>query len=113
MLASAALNIPIVILDVGQDCSAKQVIQPLLEHVDGSFADPIKIKELAEKVDVLTIEIEHVDAVLGAFQGDRCHGGQGGGRRSEIACSGDYPQRPHLSPRFRTTQMRLGEEHAK
>jgi phosphoribosylaminoimidazole carboxylase len=68
MLASAAslLNIPIVILDVGPDCPAKQVIQPLsrgLEHVDGSFADPIKIKELAEKVDVLTVEIEHVDAV--------------------------------------------------
>lgn len=69
MLGSAAslLNIPIVILDVGPDSPAKQVIQPPqsrgLEHVDGSFADPIKIKELAEKVDVLTVEIEHVDAV--------------------------------------------------
>ena len=68
MLASAAslLNIPIVILDVDPDCPAKQVIQPLsrgLEHVDGSFADPIKIKELADKVDVLTVEIEHVDTV--------------------------------------------------
>lgn len=67
MLASAAslLNVPVVILDVGADSPAKQVIKPLspdLEHVDGSFADSIKIKELAEKVDVLTVEIEHVDA---------------------------------------------------
>jgi len=67
MLASAAslLNVPVVILDVGTDSPAKQVIKPLsrdLEHVDGSFADSIKIKELAEKVDVLTVEIEHVDA---------------------------------------------------
>lgn len=68
MLAAAAslLNIPVVILDVGPDCPAKQIVQPLspnLEHVDGSFSDPIKIKELAENVDVLTVEIEHVDVV--------------------------------------------------
>ncbi|KAK2459370.1 hypothetical protein APHAL10511_008614 [Amanita phalloides] len=67
MLASAAslLNLSVVILDVGPDSPAKQVVQPLapnLEHVDGSFSDPVKIRELAEKVDVLTVEIEHVDA---------------------------------------------------
>ncbi|KAF8636004.1 hypothetical protein AX15_000165 [Amanita polypyramis BW_CC] len=66
MLASSAslLNVPVVILDVGPDSPAKQVIQPLspnLEHLDGSFTDPAKIKELADKVDVLTVEIEHVD----------------------------------------------------
>jgi phosphoribosylaminoimidazole carboxylase len=63
MLASVAslLNVPVVI----PDAPAKQVLQPPtlnLEHVDGSFADPTKIKELAEKVDVLTVDIEHVDA---------------------------------------------------
>ena len=67
MLASAAslLNVPVVILDVGVDAPAKQVLQPLspnLEHVDGSFSDPTKIKELAGKAGVLTVEIEHVDA---------------------------------------------------
>jgi phosphoribosylaminoimidazole carboxylase len=30
-------------------------------HIDGSFRDPIKIRELATKVDVLTVEIEHID----------------------------------------------------
>lgn len=67
MLAQAAslLNIDVVILDVGENAPAKQVISPRsgdLAHVDGSFTDPQKIKELAAKVDVLTVEIEHVGA---------------------------------------------------
>jgi phosphoribosylaminoimidazole carboxylase len=67
MLAQAAalLNIPISILDVGEDGPAKQVISHTagssLTHVDGSFSDPAKIRELADKVDILTVEIEHVD----------------------------------------------------
>ncbi|KIL60787.1 hypothetical protein M378DRAFT_167767 [Amanita muscaria Koide BX008] len=68
MLASAAalLNIQVVILDSGPDAPAKQVVLPPtldLSHVDGSFTDASKIRELAEKVDVLTVEIEHVDAL--------------------------------------------------
>ncbi|KAM6497599.1 hypothetical protein JOM56_005547 [Amanita muscaria] len=68
MLASAAalLNIHVVILDSGPDAPAKQVVLPPtldLSHVDGSFTDASKIRELAEKVDVLTVEIEHVDAL--------------------------------------------------
>ncbi|KAH9931398.1 phosphoribosylaminoimidazole carboxylase [Amylocystis lapponica] len=67
MLAAAAslLNINVVVLDVGKDTPAKQIIAPRadrLSHIDGSFADPLKIRELATKVDVLTVEIEHVDA---------------------------------------------------
>ncbi|KAJ7122898.1 Phosphoribosylaminoimidazole carboxylase [Mycena epipterygia] len=67
MLAAAAslLNIKVVILDAGQNGPAKQVLAPTaphLSHVDGSFTDPARIRELAAKVDILTVEIEHVDA---------------------------------------------------
>jgi phosphoribosylaminoimidazole carboxylase len=65
MLASAAslLNIKVIILDVGPTSPAKQILSnsPPHEHIDGSFTDPTKIRELASKVDVLTVEIEHVD----------------------------------------------------
>ena len=66
MLAASAslLNIKVVILDVGENGPAKQVVAPLapnLSHIDGSFTDPEKIRELAAKVDILTVEIEHVD----------------------------------------------------
>lgn len=62
MLAASAslLNVPVVVLDVGTNGPAKQVIAHS-DHIDGSFTDSDKIRELAEKVDVLTVEIEHVD----------------------------------------------------
>ena len=66
MLAASAsvLNIPVVILDVGTEARAKQILArttPDLAHIDGSFRDLPKIRELATKVDVLTVEIEHID----------------------------------------------------
>ncbi|KAH9978161.1 Phosphoribosylaminoimidazole carboxylase [Lactifluus volemus] len=66
MLAASAslLNIPVVILDVGAQAPAKQILAPTtlhLTHVDGPFSDPEKIREIAAKVDVLTVEIEHVN----------------------------------------------------
>lgn len=66
MLAASAslLNIDVVVLDVGDQGPAKQVVAPRtpqLSHIDGSFADPDKIRELSSRVDVLTVEIEHVD----------------------------------------------------
>ncbi|KAF8890424.1 phosphoribosylaminoimidazole carboxylase [Infundibulicybe gibba] len=66
MLAASAslLNIKVVILDVGANGPAKQILSPLsqeLAHVDGSFADSEKIHEIASKVDILTVEIEHVN----------------------------------------------------
>lgn len=65
MLAAAAslLNIDVIILDVGKYTPAKQIVASPshLGHVDGSFSDAGKILELARKVDILTIEIEHVD----------------------------------------------------
>jgi len=67
MLAASAslLNVRVVVLEEGENAPAKQIVSPPaahLAHVDGSYADPKKIEELAKKVDVLTIEIEHVDA---------------------------------------------------
>ncbi|KAF9475819.1 phosphoribosylaminoimidazole carboxylase [Pholiota conissans] len=67
MLAASAslLNIKVIILDAGHHGPAKQILAPQaprLAHIDGSFADPEKIRELARKVDILTVEIEHVDA---------------------------------------------------
>ncbi len=61
MLAASAslLNIPVVILDVGDAGPAKQIY--LGSHIDGSFTDPQKIRDLAAQVDILTVEIEHVD----------------------------------------------------
>lgn len=60
MMVEAAhrLNIETVILDAAGS-PAKQ-INALGDHVEGSFADIDKVTELAERVDVVTIEIEHV-----------------------------------------------------
>ncbi|WFD30877.1 phosphoribosylaminoimidazole carboxylase [Malassezia sp. CBS 17886] len=69
MLAEAAarLNVCVRFLDAGDNTPAKQVTSvpesvagP--QHVDGSFADADQIRALAAQVDVLTVEIEHVDA---------------------------------------------------
>ena len=69
--AASRLNVKVLLLDVGQVAPAKQInFQPTdpaqaastSQHVDGAFSDPDRITELAKKVDLLTIEIEHVDA---------------------------------------------------
>ncbi|KAL7628370.1 hypothetical protein AAE478_002572 [Parahypoxylon ruwenzoriense] len=61
MLCEAAgpLGIPVAVLDA-EDCPAKQANHNGL-HVAGSFKDPEKIKLLASRCDVLTVEIEHVE----------------------------------------------------
>ncbi|KAG9233564.1 putative Phosphoribosylaminoimidazole carboxylase [Amylocarpus encephaloides] len=61
MLCEAAnpLGIKVVILDA-ENSPAKQV-NAKAEHIAGSFVDSEKIRELARQVDVLTVEIEHVD----------------------------------------------------
>ncbi|VEU20969.1 DEKNAAC101852 [Brettanomyces naardenensis] len=72
MLVEAAnrLNIKTVILEEGTSAPAKQ-INAVSEHINGSFTDPVKIRELAKKCDVLTVEIEHVDTdALKAVQKD-------------------------------------------
>jgi phosphoribosylaminoimidazole carboxylase len=61
MLCEAAgpLGIKVMILDA-EKSPAKQV-NARNAHVDGSFTDPEKIRELARQCDILTVEIEHVD----------------------------------------------------
>lgn len=62
MIVEAAnrLNIQTIILETGQSSPAKQ-INASEEHIDGSFKNIDDIRKLAEKCDVLTVEIEHVD----------------------------------------------------
>lgn len=74
--AASPLALPVIVLDPDTVAPAKQVSQPALiplvsqsltgaeaplRHVDGAFTSASKIRELAQLVDVLTIEIEHVD----------------------------------------------------
>ena len=61
MLTEAAnrLNIKVVTLDT-EGSPAKQ-INAHPDHVTGSFTNPQSIRQLAQKCDVLTVEIEHVD----------------------------------------------------
>ncbi|KAG8720282.1 phosphoribosylaminoimidazole carboxylase ade2 [Ceratobasidium sp. 394] len=65
MLAASAslLNVEVLFLDVGEQAPAKQVLSSS-GHIDGSFSDPAKIRELASKVDILTVEIEHVNVQI-------------------------------------------------
>ncbi|KAI9307301.1 phosphoribosylaminoimidazole carboxylase [Cunninghamella echinulata] len=66
--AASRLNLKVVILDSPLDAPAKQ-IESTQSHIAGAFNDASKIRELAQQVDVLTVEIEHVDAdVLGALE---------------------------------------------
>ena len=57
--AAAPLGIEIVVLDAA-DCPLRQ-ISSNPKHVTGSFNDPEKIRELARRCDVLTVEIEHIN----------------------------------------------------
>lgn len=61
MMVEAAhrLNVHTVILDA--PASPAKQINAVGNHIDGSFADMEKVAELASKVDVVTIEIEHVN----------------------------------------------------
>lgn len=61
MLCEAAnpLGIKVMILDA-ENSPAKQV-NAKNSHIDGSFVDAEKIRELARHCDILTVEIEHVD----------------------------------------------------
>ncbi|KAI9477147.1 phosphoribosylaminoimidazole carboxylase [Zychaea mexicana] len=68
--AASRLNLSVTILDAPTDAPAKQ-IESTQDHIHGAFKDAAKIRELASKVDVLTVEIEHVDAdVLGEIEAE-------------------------------------------
>ncbi|KAJ8324671.1 phosphoribosylaminoimidazole carboxylase ade2 [Batrachochytrium dendrobatidis] len=63
MLTEAAnrLNVQVAILD--EENSPATQISTSPRHIQGSFKDPIKIAQLAAVSQVLTVEIEHVDAL--------------------------------------------------
>lgn len=102
--AASRLNVPVLSLDVGAQAPAKQISSA--DHVDGSFSDSSKIQELAAKADILTVEIEHVDA--GALQeiADACASSGGrSGKGIQVRPSPDvirviqdkYQQKLHLA----------------
>lgn len=69
MLAHPAslLGIPLLILDSGSNTPAKQVYLPPTPHTshpDGAFTSAPHIRQLAQDCDLLTVEIEHVDATV-------------------------------------------------
>jgi phosphoribosylaminoimidazole carboxylase len=61
---AALLGIPLLILDSGEYTPAKQTLMPPLglSHPDGPFTSESHIRQLAEQCDILTVEIEHVNA---------------------------------------------------
>jgi phosphoribosylaminoimidazole carboxylase len=70
MFAEAAnrLNIKVIALEKSATAPTKQITAHS-DHISGSFKDANDIQALAKKCDVLTIEIEHVDAdILAALE---------------------------------------------
>lgn len=68
--AASPMAIPVITLDPETTAPAKQVSQPHifpafldrpLTHIEGAFTDASKIRELASQVDVVTVEIEHIN----------------------------------------------------
>jgi phosphoribosylaminoimidazole carboxylase len=66
---AALLNVDLIILDPLPNAPAKQVVNrcsPLstenVDHIHGSFSDADSVSQLASLVDILTVEIEHINA---------------------------------------------------
>jgi phosphoribosylaminoimidazole carboxylase len=61
MLGEAAHRLGIKLVFLDKENSPAKQITAHNDHITGSFKDASRIKELAKKCDILTIEIEHVD----------------------------------------------------
>ncbi|PVU90666.1 hypothetical protein BB561_004793 [Smittium simulii] len=59
MEAAHRLNVELIVVDPQTDSPAKQLSSN--SHIDLPFTEPNAIMELANRVDVITVEIEHVD----------------------------------------------------
>jgi phosphoribosylaminoimidazole carboxylase PurK protein len=59
--AATAMGLRVIVIDPGANCPAKQVGA---EQIVAELHDKAALHELAEKADVITIEIEHVDSDL-------------------------------------------------
>ena len=96
--AASRLNIKVLALDPSANAPAKQISSAA--HLDGSFSDAAKIHELAGQVDVLTVEIEHVDA--GALADLKSEGRSGKGVQVHpspaviLTIQDKYQQKLHL-----------------
>jgi len=64
MLANSSqlLNVDLVVLSIGDRASAKRVLQSKAGLIDRTFSDPLKIRRLTSKSNVIAVEIEHVNA---------------------------------------------------
>lgn len=76
--AASRLNVRVLCLDPSGSSPAKQ-ISSAAGHLSGSFSDPSFISALADSVDVLTVEIEHVDAAALGEAGRKSAGRSGKG----------------------------------
>ncbi|GAA5981822.1 hypothetical protein JCM10908_004622 [Rhodotorula pacifica] len=113
------MAIPVVVLDPDVHAPAKQASQPQvlpafassskpLNHLDGAFTEADKIRQLADQVDVLTVEIEHVNVAALREVAQEC-ATQGGrsGKGIKVFPSPDiigiiqdkYLQKAHLAQR--------------
>ena len=61
MLTEAAHNLGICVVTLDRERCPAMKINAAVEHVHGSFADPLAIRRLAERCDILTVETEHVN----------------------------------------------------
>ncbi|KAK9463554.1 uncharacterized protein V1516DRAFT_619015 [Lipomyces oligophaga] len=86
MLVEAASRLDIKTLILDAEGSPATQIRTSKNHVIGSFADAKAVRELAAKVDILTIEIEHVnaDVLLELEKENLFVGGEDGTKRLEI-----------------------------
>jgi phosphoribosylaminoimidazole carboxylase len=64
MLIEVANRYGINVVSLDAEGSPAKQISAKIPHVHGSFTDPERIKELARRSDLLTIEIEHVDSYI-------------------------------------------------
>lgn len=62
MIAEAANRLDVKIIFLDATNSPGKQITAHVDHIEGSFADETSVKKLADACDVLTIEIEHVNA---------------------------------------------------
>jgi phosphoribosylaminoimidazole carboxylase len=72
MLAEAANNLNVKLISLDKVNAPTKQITAHSDHVNGSFKDPVAIREMAERCNVMTVEIEHVDAdMLEQLDGER------------------------------------------
>jgi phosphoribosylaminoimidazole carboxylase len=106
LLVAAAHNllIPTVVVDPSPSCPASQLLPSPNDHIVAPFSDPDAILRLAERADIITVEIEHV-GVDALKQVQQKYDGLDGRRKVEVhpdprtieIIQDKYTQKVHLS----------------